>query len=115
LKIEFPVQQRKIKLAFFLLIVFASPFLVKASHFLFVHHHHHKCIFSEDLVVVEKHEQCPVCAFDYAVHQTTDTQHIPENHFLVSDIYTFFSTKRVAVAPVFSFHLRAPPSVSLNS
>ena len=93
----------------FLIIIFFSPLLIKATHFLYVHHEHHHISFSDKPEVNEKHKKCPICAFEFVEFiDNENPQNIGKTEFL-SDYYTFHSQSAHIVFSSYSFNLRAPP------
>ncbi|MEA3495451.1 MAG: hypothetical protein U9R42_05380 [Bacteroidota bacterium] len=93
----------------FLIIVFFSPLLIKATHFLFVHHERHHISFSDKPKVNEKHKNCPICAFEFVEFiDNENPQYTVKPEFFL-DYDTSYSQSEHIVFPSYSFNLRAPP------
>ena len=102
------ISYRKL-LIIFLTIVFFSPLLIKATHFLFVHHEHHHISFSDKPEINEKHKKCPICAYEFVEFIDNENPQNTGKPEFFSDYYTFHSQRECIILPFYSFNLRAPP------
>jgi len=99
-------------LSIFLTIVFFSPLLIKATHFLFVHHEHYQISFSDKPEINEKHKKCPVCAFEFVEFVDDESQLNNGKPYFPPDYFAVYSQSVLITIPFYSFHLRAPPVIS---
>ena len=96
-------------LSIFLITVFFSPILIKATHFLYVHHENHHISFSDKPEINEKHEKCQICSFDFVEFiDYENPQNTGKPEFFL-DYYTSYSQSAHIFFSSYSFNLRAPP------
>jgi hypothetical protein len=94
---------------YILLFTFIIPFIIKATHFLYVHHEHCHITFSDKTAINKTHKECPICAFDYAQFVKTTVSYQLGKVEFISD-YTIKDTEKAKIqASKHSFFLRAPP------
>ena len=91
------------------MIVFFSPLLIKATHFLYLHHEQHHAFYSKKSEVSKKHNKCPICTFEFVEFiDDENPQDIGKPEFF-SDFYAFYSHGAYIILSFYSFYLRAPP------
>jgi len=92
-----------------LMIVFFSPLLIKAMHFLSIHHEHHHIFHSDKSEVSKKHHKCPICTYEFVeIIDDENPQNIGKPEFF-SDFYALYSHGACIILSLYSFYLRAPP------
>jgi len=92
-----------------LIVVFISPLLIIAAHFLYVHHEPHHISKSDKPQVYEKHNECPICAFkfvEFIAHKKPQKTSKPE---LILVYYSTYLQNTYITESYYSFNLRAPP------
>ena len=90
------------------MIVFFSPILIKATHFLYIHHEHH-ITHSNKPEVSKEHHKCQVCTYKFVEFiDDENPQNIGKPEFF-SDYFAFHSQSACIIPTLFSFYLRAPP------
>jgi len=92
-----------------LLVVFISPLLIKATHFLYVHHEPRYISKSDQPEVYKKHKTCSICAFkfvQFTANKKPQTTYKPLFFLVYKATYSpnIYLTKSS-----YSFNLRAPP------
>lgn len=92
-----------------MIVVFFSPLLIKATHFLYVHHEHYNISNSDKPEVYEKHKKCPICAFEFI--EFIDNEKLQKTAKPESfSVYFAACTQSACLTkPNHSFYLRAPP------
>jgi len=102
------ISYRKL-LSIFLIILFISPLLIKWTHFLYVHHEHHHISFSDKSEFKEKHEKCPICAFEFVEFINNKKLQNTGNPESFSVYHSAFIQNACITKSNYSFYLRAPP------
>ncbi|MCD4793232.1 MAG: hypothetical protein K8R54_08380 [Bacteroidales bacterium] len=96
-------------LSIFMMIVFFSPLLVKATHFLYVHHEHHHISFSDKPEINGKHKKCPICAYEFVEFIDNENPQNTGKPEFFSDYYTFQRQSACIILSFHSFNPRGPP------
>ncbi len=96
-------------LSIFLMIVFFSPLLIKATHFLYVRHEHHHISFSDKPEINKKHHKCPICAFEFVEFIENENPQNTGKPESFSDYYTFHRQSVCIIQSFYSFNPRGPP------
>ncbi len=98
-------------LSIFLIFLFISPSVIRGLHHLFVHHEHQHILLSSKNEIKEKHNSCPICTFNFIEFFTKDDfKKISKEESLST--YYLRATSNISIANLlYSFHLRAPPSI----
>lgn len=99
----------KSNFSLFLIFIFISPILIKATHRFFIHHEHSSI--SGKLEITKIHKHCPICAFEFVEFIESDNQSLPDIHKSLCEYYPEFIKGEIDLQSIYSFSLRAPPVI----
>lgn len=99
------VNKKKCIVAFMLLLVFLLPSIIKIAH----HHEESTCSSSNEALITEYHEECPVCNFEFSVFTSDFTFLLLSSEQPEVGYSNLYKSVFCYSLSEFSFLLRAPP------